>query len=338
MDLAYLKLAVNGRVIAGTLDVPAAQLASAMPLDANHDGRLEVSDIAADATTLGSFLLSNLRLFSGGRRCVGASIGAFVDASGLVAIRARWRCAGAVQAVAIRSTLAHTLGVGQSTFVRATEGGRSAEALLSSDTPSATLDFAAAGRLGLIGRFVWLGMTHIYTGADHVLFLLTLLMLGGSLRRILGIATAFTVAHSITLSLTALGVVTHLSSRMVESAIALSIAYVALENFLVARRSTASVEPRVLRWRWLVSFGFGLVHGFGFASALRLIGLPAAHLPLALFSFNAGVELGQATIIVAAWPLIAKATRTRWYVPAGVRFASVGVFGVAMAWFVARAW
>jgi hypothetical protein len=147
--------------------------------------------------------------------------------------------------------------------------------------------------------YVVLGMEHIFTGYDHLAFLFGLLLvatargLRGGLRYILGIVTAFTVAHSVTLVAAGLGWV-RLPSRFVESAIALSIAYVAVENLAVR-------EPRQ---RWLLTFFFGLVHGFGFASVLAEIGLPPSGVLPSLISFNVGVELGQLCVVAAVAPLL----------------------------------
>ncbi|MGB8700227.1 MAG: HupE/UreJ family protein [Thermosynechococcaceae cyanobacterium] len=134
--------------------------------------------------------------------------------------------------------------------------------------------------------FIGLGIQHIWTGYDHILFLLSLLMLGGGLPSLLKVVTAFTVSHSITLSLAVLGAVS-LPGRLVESAIALTIVYVAAENFW--RKTT--------KGRWLLTFAFGLIHGFGFASILREMAIPRDQLALALGSFNLGVELGQVAVV-----------------------------------------
>lgn len=175
--------------------------------------------------------------------------------------------------------------------------------------------------------FVLLGIRHILTGYDHVLFLLGLLVLGGGLRALVKIVTAFTVAHSITLSLAVLNILA-LPSRWVESAIAASIVYVAAENFW--RRDNA------LRNRWLVTFAFGLVHGLGFASILQELHLPRAGVVASLLGFNTGVEIGQIAIVILAslglqlmraWP---RATVFRFLVSAGA-----GVAG--LVWFVQRA-
>ena len=149
--------------------------------------------------------------------------------------------------------------------------------------------------------FTAAGVHHIAIGPDHILFIVGLLLLGGSMPRLLGIVTAFTLGHSITLSLAAL-ISSRPPARIIEPAIALSIVYVGADNLL------AVAGARDVR-AWIALF-FGLVHGFGFASVLREIGLPARALGISLFSFNLGVEIGQAIIVVAVASLLA-VMRTR---------------------------
>jgi len=181
--------------------------------------------------------------------------------------------------------------------------------------------------------YLLLGIEHIFTGYDHLAFLFGLLVVAGlvdlkrGLRYVLGVVTAFTVAHSITLIVAGLDLL-RLPSRLVEPAIALSIAWVAVENLLVDRP----------RHRWLLTFGFGLVHGFGFASVLREIGLPPRGLVLSLVSFNVGVELGQLTVVALVAPalhLLAREPpagwRLLWLVPLSALAVAGGWrFGLAL--------
>jgi hydrogenase/urease accessory protein HupE len=187
------------------------------------------------------------------------------------------------------------------------------------------LDRAVVGEslAATVGRFVKLGIFHILSGPDHILFVLGLIMMGGPPRRLLVVITAFTVAHSITLSMTALGLAS-LTPRIVEPLIAFSIIVVGLEN-LFPRRSD-------FRIRVGLAFGFGFFHGFGFAGALAEAGLPHQALGWSLASFNAGVELGQLFIVAIAWPLLAVAP------PRFTKFASAGIALAGAVWFVARVW
>jgi hydrogenase/urease accessory protein HupE len=173
--------------------------------------------------------------------------------------------------------------------------------------------------------FFRLGVEHIVTGYDHLLFLLVLLLRGGRILSLLKIITAFTVAHSITLGLAVLGVVT-IPDRIVEPAIAVSIVWIALENLL-----RKEAPPH----RWLVSFFFGLVHGFGFASAIEPLALPPGRLALALLGFNLGVEAGQAFIVALILPLLLWMGGSAWE-PRIVRAASLGVAVTGVAWLVER--
>lgn len=156
-------------------------------------------------------------------------------------------------------------------------------------TPSGA---SAGERLSLFVEYGWMGVEHIVLGTDHVAFVLGLLLFVGSWRRLFVTVTAFTLAHSLTLALVTLGAFTP-PSRVVELCIALSILLLAVEA--TSRKSTWTH-----RAPWAVAFAFGLLHGFGFASALADVGLPPRYLPLSLGAFNVGVELGQVSIVAVA--------------------------------------
>jgi hydrogenase/urease accessory protein HupE len=183
------------------------------------------------------------------------------------------------------------------------------------------------GVWAVVRKFVPAGVRHILIGPDHLLFLIGLLLLGGSVRTLLLVVTGFTLAHSITLSLAVLGVVTP-PGRLVEPLIALSIVYVGVDN-LLAR------DGRDLRV-WIAAV-FGLIHGFGFASVLREMGLPSGSIGWSLFSFNLGVELGQlAVVVVVAAALTALQAKSE---VASRRVAVAGSIVVIIAgafWFIER--
>jgi hydrogenase/urease accessory protein HupE len=186
------------------------------------------------------------------------------------------------------------------------------------------------GAFAVFKAFTAAGFHHIAIGPDHILFIIGLLLLGGSVLRLLGIVSAFTVGHSITLSLAALNIVSP-PARIVEPAIALSIVYVGADNLL---STTGARDVRA----WIALF-FGLVHGFGFASVLREMGLPPRALGISLFSFNLGVEIGQAVIVVLVASLLAF-VRSRSPLRAR-QLVSVGSIVVILAgayWFVERIW
>jgi HupE/UreJ protein len=178
-------------------------------------------------------------------------------------------------------------------------------------------------RLQVVRQYLALGFTHILPrGTDHILFVLGIFLLSVRLKPVLLQVTAFTVAHTITLALTIYGVVS-LSSKIVEPLIAVSIVYVAVENV---------VSPRLSPWRVALVFCFGLLHGMGFAGVLAQLGLPRSEFLTALLCFNAGVELGQLTVILAAFVLIGLPFRNKpWYrrrvvIPVSAAIAAVGLF------------
>ncbi|RIX51169.1 HupE/UreJ family protein [Paenibacillus nanensis] len=178
--------------------------------------------------------------------------------------------------------------------------------------------------LATFADYVWLGMEHIWTGYDHLLFVLALILLKLPIRKYLIILTAFTVGHSITIALASLGIVS-LSPSIVEPLIALSIAYVAIENLWLKR----------IEWRWMVALGFGLIHGFGFAEILKETLGDSYTLPL--LSFNLGVELGQIAVLAVVLPLLYYAGRAKWYRKAAYGLSMV-ITLVGLYWFAERVW
>ena len=186
--------------------------------------------------------------------------------------------------------------------------------------------------LGVSGVYLRLGVEHILTGVDHLLFVLALLLIARDWRQLLTTVTAFTGAHSVTLALATLGVV-RVPQRPVEAIIALSIAFVAVE-IVRERHGRVGLAARA---PWVAAFVFGLLHGFGFAGALAEIGLPPGHIPLALLFFNLGVEAGQLLFIVAALALIGLLRRMRVTLPSWAALVPPYAIGcVAMAWVLQR--
>jgi hypothetical protein len=212
---------------------------------------------------------------------------------------------------------------------------------------SGVMQFAEATTAGAqFVQYLWQGVWHIWIGFDHILFLLALLLpavllprrtgghggdVGGVSRfreaslGVLAVVTAFTLAHSITLSLAALQIIS-LPSRLVESAIAASVVFAAANNLV----------PMV-QGRWLMAFFFGLIHGFGFASVLTELGLPTGALAVSLVGFNLGVELGQLAIVAVFLPLAFVLRYTPFYQRGVLVGGSWAALLVALAWFVERA-
>jgi hypothetical protein len=239
------------------------------------------------------------------------------------------------------------------TFLDAWVDGRLArQEVLTAARPGVVLyERGAAGWFAVARTFVAAGVHHIFIGPDHIAFIIGLMLLGGGLARVLKVATAFTLAHSITLALAATGAL-NVPSRIVEPLIAASIVYVGIENLRTRARQrgerrpengVAAQPPRGRRprtasdHRVAMAFGFGLVHGLGFASVLGELGLPREALALSLVAFNIGVELGQACIILAVTPALgllrARRPRLAW---AAVAVGSCGIIAAGGFWLVQR--
>ncbi|WP_397406467.1 HupE/UreJ family protein [Polaromonas sp.] len=221
-------------------------------------------------------------------------------------------------------------------------GGTAAQALIfGTESAEQPLALQPAGAWDTLRQYLVDGVWHIWIGYDHILFLLSLLLpavlvrqdgrwvgaprFGGASREVLKVVTAFTLAHSITLSLAALEIIS-LPSRLVESAIAASVVFAALNNL------RGTIESK----RWVMAFAFGLIHGFGFASVLADLGLPQGALVLALVGFNVGVELGQLAIVAVFLPLAFALRGTQFYRVGVLKAGSVLVAMLAAWWLVQR--
>jgi hydrogenase/urease accessory protein HupE len=243
-------------------------------------------------------------------------------------LRFRYPVASAPGAVAV-NTVMFPYDPQHQTFVNMYEGETlTSQLILDGNHPH--LEYFAGTRQGVLAvvkKFIPSGIHHILIGPDHILFLVGLLLLGGSIRQLMLVVTSFTIAHSITLSLAALNIVTP-PARLIEPAIALSIVYVGADNIL----AKGGRDVRV----W-IAFTFGFIHGFGFANVLREMELPARALGWSLFSFNFGVEIGQLLVVVmVASALAALKSRSEW---AGRHLAMAGSVVVILAgafWFVQR--
>jgi hydrogenase/urease accessory protein HupE len=214
------------------------------------------------------------------------------------------------------------------TFLNIYEGDALTQAIL--DARRIEFEYFAGSRQGVwavVKRFVPSGVHHILIGPDHLLFLVGLLLLGGTIRQLALVVTAFTVAHSITLSLAALNIVTP-PARIIEPAIALSIVYVGADNLLV--RGGRDVRA------W-IAFTFGFIHGFGFANVLREMDLPSRALGWSLFSFNVGVEIGQLLVVVAVASVLTALRARSEAVGRQLAFAgSLVVIAAGTFWFIQR--
>lgn len=226
-----------------------------------------------------------------------------------------------IRRFAIRCDLLTEINKEHETLARITAAGKSEEFVFTGDRHYEAGD---RGLASTVAQFVRLGIFHIFTGYDHIAFLLGVLLMGGSFKNIIKIVTSFTIAHSITLALAALGIV-ELPSRLIEPAIALSIVYIAGENLFF----------KSFDRRWLITFFFGLIHGFGFANVLREMDLPRSGLVASLFSFNLGVEIGQVVIVSLLLPLL-WAMKKKTFYQVVIKSASVVILILGLVWLYQR--
>ena len=321
---AFSRITLSGQTVRHSLSIPdvaSRPLAAALRDTGRGPGAHEA---------LAGALRDSVRLSGDTSPCAAgpARVVAGSDVSNSVTVTIDFACPATMRVLVIRDDSFDVLGSDLHILARIEHDGASEQFAFATENREARVSVvAAADPTRGVGSFFALGLEHILTGYDHLLFLLALMIGGGSAWSLVKIVNAFTLAHSVTLTAAALDLIV-VPGRIVESAIALSIAYVALENFFILERGTSK--------RWLVSLIFGLVHGFGFSAVLKELGLPSAGLAWSLLLFNLGVEAGQAGIIVAAVPFLVVLRRASWR-PQAVRAISLGVLAVAVVLFVERA-
>jgi hydrogenase/urease accessory protein HupE len=296
-----------------------------LTLDRNLDGRIDPEEVEVRRGEIAAYLASRVEVIVGAAplpmEVAAFSIGHSADGKPTFDATLRFPSPIPLGAFRIRCEPLGEFGADHRVIARITRGGRTGQWVFQ---PGVVYEAGARSASAYVVQFLGLGIHHILIGIDHLAFLVALVITGGGWLAVAKIVTSFTAAHSVTLSLAALDVVT-LPSRLVEPAIALSVAYVAMENLL----------PRPLGRRWVVSGFFGLVHGFGFAAVLREMGLPREGLVASLFLFNVGVEIGQVLFVSLLLPLLWLLRRTPAY-PVTVRSASLGLLAIALVWFVQR--
>jgi HupE / UreJ protein len=342
---SYLTIYADGQSLRGQWDIALRDLEYAIGLDANGDGAITWGELKAQQAQVDAYALARLALRAEGKPCRLSPTEHLVDehSDGAYAVlRFAAQCdATAYRTVEVEYSLFFDLDPTHRGLLRMQQGSDTTTAVLGPDRPRLELRAEGRPRWRQFVDYAREGVWHIWIGFDHILFLLSLLLpavfvwrgawqpaerFSTTLWDVFKVATSFTVAHSITLSLAALSII-QLPSRVVESTIALSVVLAALNN----------LWPLVHERRWLVAFGFGLIHGFGFASVLADLGLPREALLLALVGFNVGVELGQLAIISAFLPL-AYAMRATWaYRRVVFLGGSAAIVLVAALWLIERA-
>jgi hydrogenase/urease accessory protein HupE len=302
VPFSYLDLEVEDAAIEGRIRAHLVDLAPVLGLDDPRD-LLDPAVRAAHRGRIERYLASRLALEGGGFRRAEWGEAQVVDED--EALQLEFRIPGPPPGALSIDTALFPADPNHQTFVNVYEDGdlRQQFIFAASTKPQTFYRGTTAGALAVMATFIPSGVEHILIGADHILFLIGLLLLGGSLRKLALIVTAFTLGHSVTLSLAALDIVTP-PAWLIEPAIALSIVVVGVDNLL--QRKENGRDMRVF-----VALFFGLVHGFGFANVLREFGLPQEALGWSLFSFNVGVELGQLAIVLVVASALAL-IRRRW--------------------------
>lgn len=342
---SYLSLSVQHEQIVGQWDIALRDLDNAIGLDSDGDGQITWREVRSKHDEISAYATSRLTLSTDIGTCSAEVRDQLIDdhTDGAYSVlRFRADCGQAIQRLHADYRLLFDIDAQHKGLLRLTQGGETSTAIFSRETPLQTFSIPERSRWDESRQFIHEGIWHIWLGFDHVLFLLALLLPAVLVRsegrwqaagefqgvcwNVVSIVTAFTVAHSLTLSLAALDVI-RLPSRLVESAIAASVVLAGLGN----------LYPMMTSRRWMVAFGFGLIHGFGFAAVLTDLGLPQDSLLLSLVSFNVGVEIGQLAIVAAFLPL-AYFLRRSWSYPRLILTGgSLAVIAFALIWFTERA-
>jgi len=342
---SYLTLHVAGATVSGQWDIALRDLDFALGLDANGDAQITWGEVRAKQRDISAYALSRLSIAAAGQACPTQVNEYLIDdhTDGAYAVmRFTAVCPAPVQTLQARYTLFFDIDPQHKGLLRLEYAGQSVTGIFSPEKAAQEFTLARPNKLRQFLDYGHEGVWHIWIGFDHILFLLALLLPAVVLRQkekwqavaafkpafwqVFKIVTAFTVAHSITLSLATLGVVS-LPSRWVEATIVASVVIAALNN----------VYPLFRERRWMMAFAFGLIHGFGFASVLRDLGLPQDALVLALVGFNLGVEAGQLAIVSVFLPA-AFALRKSWFYQRLILLGgSILIAVVASVWLVERA-
>ncbi len=345
VSTTYLRLDASSSTVQGELEISLRDLEEAVGLDQNGDGAVTWGELKSRHTDIASYVLARLSVSSGEKPCTSVPSEQLAsDHGGQIYSLLRFSadCGGETSILRVSYELLFDLDPTHRALAQIIHGDSSANAIFSAEERGREFPFATAGRGSRVGEFLKEGIWHVWTGTDHLLFLLCLL-LPAVLRRenekwlpaenlrpaaaeAAKTVTAFTLAHSITLAAGALNLLA-ISSRLVESSIAASIVVAALVN----------LWPVAGFRRWPAAFGFGLVHGLGFAGVLGELGLSSGGIVGPLLGFNAGVELGQLAVVALVLPAIFGLRRWSFYRPAILWGGSVAAAFVGTAWLCERA-
>lgn len=342
---SYLNINLKTPSLNGRWDVALRDLDYAIGLDDNDDGAITWGELKKHRVAIESYLLAKLELQTDNQSCKINSSGYMVDNhtdGAYVVLPFTSNCSSNLNKLEINYNLFFDLDPQHRGLLNLETSKGTQTAIFSPENNNSSFKIREESTISQFLAFVKEGVVHIWGGIDHILFLLALLLpsvlrrengrwqpvgnFQNALSSVLKIVTAFTLAHSITLSLAALEVVS-LPSRLVESTIAASVVLAALNN----------VFPVVVeRRRWLVAFGFGLIHGFGFASVLTDLELTRTALLRSLVGFNVGVEIGQLAIVMIFLPLAFSLRSSSFYKRFTFTLGSIAVAAIAGIWLAER--
>lgn len=380
---AYLTLRTdpgNDHVLKGQWDIALRDLDFAIGIDSNHDGAITWGEVQAHRTAIERYALARLAIKGDGLTCAMQPHGQKIDNHTDGAYDVILFDSVCDKEIPSKLTVAYHLFNDVDPFHRGIitihTSKATAGAVLGPENPSTSLDLRSPNRWRQFKSFVVDGIWHIWTGTDHLLFILSLLLPAVLIRRrnddsergdwsgtrrgllagsggigvltatgphtsyyweavptwwpafidVIKVISAFTLSHSVTLTLAVLGIV-DLPSRLVESGIAISVIVAAGNN----------LYPIVRQRVWLIAFAFGFVHGLGFASALSGLQLPPLAMAASLGGFNVGVEIGQETIVLLVMPIAFLMRRTVFYQKYVLRWGSILIIAMATAWLIQRA-
>ena len=338
---SYLTVLVHPQHLDLRWDIALRDLDHALHLDENGDGLITWAEVQRAEPAVAPMLSQALQISGCASGSWSWAITAHSDGSYLVA-RSPWQCTGPVDQLLLHYSLFFAIDPLHRGILHVERDGQAQTFIFSHNTRDTAFTLAAASPWANFSRVVATGVEHIWSGLDHLLFLFALLLpsvlrrqgnqwvgqtgLGPSLKDVFKIVTAFTLAHSLSLSLSAFGLVA-LPSRFVESAIAASIVVAALNNLFPVLRDE----------RWSAAFCLGILHGFAFSSTLRDLALPTANRVVTLFGFNLGVELGQLATVVVFVPIAYLLRDTLAYRRVIFIGGSVATLLLAMVWLTERA-
>lgn len=325
--MSYAHIAVAADRITATVRLPLDDMDLLLRLDRDLDGTVSDNEINAAASALVKYLSDRVLLQADGvaRPATLERTGRWADDTGFPFVEAVlvYPLAGMPSTLSVRVSILTDLYADHRTLGEIAWGDRR-EPFVFQHGSAFDTTLAPTGWWTTARTFLALGIEHILTGYDHLLFLLALLVAGRGVRQLVAIVTSFTVAHSLTLAAATFALVQP-PAWIIEAAIAFSIAYVGAENLWV----------REVRGRWKLTFGFGLVHGFGFANVLREMELPRQALASSLVTFNLGVEIGQLAVVLLLWPVLRTVQRSA-YAARITQWVSVVVIVCGVVWFVQR--